>query len=274
MCLPVGRHDRQVGAAQRRAQEARAKRAASRQDPPRECLQLLIMRYPHLEGCIKTTNYNVPNEVDINEDLEAAQLLLELRSFQPVQGPLAERKQTQDQALQVSTCTTPVLDQRLSDLLTTNAAVKAYTGVESTALLDAIVRCTERIDSQKSELTVRERVILVLIKMKTNLSFACLAIIFKVSKTSISRYFHSTLQTLSRVMKAALPWPSTEEVANNLPKCFQSFSNVRVVLDGTEIEVEKARCLACRIWTYSHYKGTHTRRSFWLVFLPRDSSLF
>ncbi|CAN7946386.1 unnamed protein product [Ixodes hexagonus] len=140
-------------------------------------------------------------------------------------------------------------------------------------MLDAIVRCAERIDSQKSELTVRERVIIVLIKMKTNVSFACLAIIFKVSKTIISRHFHSTFQTLSRVMKAALPWPSKEEVANNLPKCFQDFSNVRVVVDGTEIEyvhIPHAKRLVFSTFIIRE----HTRRSFWLVFLPRDSSLF
>ncbi|CAN8028786.1 unnamed protein product [Ixodes persulcatus] len=185
-------------------------------------------------------------------------MLLDLA--RPVQVPLAQGEVTQDKAVQVNTSTAPVQNQRLSDLLTTDASVRAYTGIESMALLNAIVRCAEKIHSQTSELTMREKVILVLTKIKTNLSFTCLAINFKISKVSTSRYFHTTLQVLSQIMKAALPWPSKDEVVNNLPRCFQNFANVRVVLDGTEIEIEKAACLACRIWTYSHYKGRHTAK--------------
>lgn len=40
-CLPVRTHERRAGPAQLRAQEARAKRAATRQDVPRESLQSL-----------------------------------------------------------------------------------------------------------------------------------------------------------------------------------------------------------------------------------------
>ncbi|KAG0444740.1 hypothetical protein HPB47_013438, partial [Ixodes persulcatus] len=97
-------------------------------------------------------------------------------------------------------------------------------------------------------------VILVLTEMKTNISFTCLAINFKISRASTSPYFPNTLQVLSQIIKAPLPWPSRDEAINNLPRCFQNFANVRVVLDGTEIEIEKAACLACRIWKYSHSK--------------------
>lgn len=43
-----------------------------------------------------------------------------------------------------------------------------------------------------------------------------------------------------------------------MPKCFENYKNCRVVLDCTEIKIQKLKCLKCRIMSYSHYKGTHT----------------
>ena len=40
-----------------------------------------------------------------------------------------------------------------------------------------------------------------------------------------------------------------------MPKCFDQFRNVRVVLDCTEVSVERPNCLECRISSYSHYHG-------------------
>ncbi|CAN7983522.1 unnamed protein product, partial [Ixodes hexagonus] len=53
-------------------------------------------------------------------------------------------------------------------------------------------------------------------------------------------------------------WPTREENKNNLPSCFKDYAEVRVVLDCTEVEIEKSHCLACRLFTYSYYKGRHT----------------
>ncbi|KAG0441277.1 hypothetical protein HPB47_015995, partial [Ixodes persulcatus] len=60
------------------------------------------------------------------EDLEVAEMLLDLT--RPVQVPLAQGEVAQDKAVQVNTSTAPVQNQRLSDLLTTDASVRAYTG--------------------------------------------------------------------------------------------------------------------------------------------------
>lgn len=44
----------------------------------------------------------------------------------------------------------------------------------------------------------------------------------------------------------------------NIPYCFEKFTNTRVVLDCTEIPIQKPKCLTCRIKTYSNYKSTFT----------------
>lgn len=49
-----------------------------------------------------------------------------------------------------------------------------------------------------------------------------------------------------------------EEINNNIPQCFNNFKEVCVLLDCTEIPIEKTKCINCRVLTYSHYYGTNT----------------
>lgn len=90
------------------------------------------------------------------------------------------------------------------------------------------------------------------------MTFACLGVLFGFSSGLCRDIFYSTLSLLAVTLKPAIYWPSKEEVLNNMPRCFQNFKNTRVVLDCTEIKIEKLKCLRCRIMSYSHYKGTHT----------------
>lgn len=43
-----------------------------------------------------------------------------------------------------------------------------------------------------------------------------------------------------------------------MPYCFKKFPNTRVVLVCTEIQIQKPKCLSCRIKLYSNYKSTFT----------------
>ncbi|KAH9371108.1 hypothetical protein HPB48_015673 [Haemaphysalis longicornis] len=124
--------------------------------------------------------------------------------------------------------------------------------------LEEDTEAVSEIDLLKTERSVLERVVLVLVRLKTFLSFKCLATLFGVSETTVHRYFYSTLRTLAAVMESAVPWPTKTEVQQNEPHCFAAFTDVRIVLDCTEVEVEKSHCASCRILTYSHYKGVHT----------------
>ena len=43
-----------------------------------------------------------------------------------------------------------------------------------------------------------------------------------------------------------------------MPACFKKYGETRIVLDSTEISLQKSECLQCRLRTYSHYKSNHT----------------
>nr|XP_054921356.1 uncharacterized protein LOC129382037 [Dermacentor andersoni] len=163
-----------------------------------------------------------------------------------------------DIGIQVCTDSSPARRNTSVDLLSTDAAIKAFTGVETAELLMYLSEAVAKLDALSTECSVLERVILVLVRLKTFLSFKCLAVLFAISEATVHRYFYGTVRPLAAVLEAAVPWPTAEEIKKNQPHCFAAFGDVRVVLDCTEVEVEKSHCASCRILTYSHYKGVHT----------------
>lgn len=66
------------------------------------------------------------------------------------------------------------------------------------------------------------------------------------------------LDILYICLKPAIFWPSKDNISKNILQCFKGFENVRVVLDCTEIPIQKSKNLCCQIVTYSHYKSTYT----------------
>lgn len=186
----------------------------------------------------------------VDDELTVARALLILQGG----GPL----QTKDESAQVDTRSLVRKRETLDDLLKTDAEVKAFTGVESIQLLQRISKNVKRFDTMNTELSVHERVVLVLVRLKTFLSFKCIGTLFRVSEATVHRSVYGTLPTLAAVLKSAVYWPTKGEIKKSIPHCFRDNCEVRVVLDCTEVEIEKSHCLACRLFTYSYYKGRHT----------------
>ncbi|CAN7948575.1 unnamed protein product [Ixodes pacificus] len=191
-----------------------------------------------------------PRHHHVDDELTVARALLILQGGGP--------PQTKDESAQVDTRSLVRKRETLDNLLKTDAEVKAFTGVESIQLLQRISKNVQRFDTMNTELSVHERVVLVLVRLKTFLSFKCIGTLFRVSEATVHRYFYGTLPTLAAVLKSAVYWPTKGEVKENIPHCFRDYCEVRVVLDCTEVEIEKSHCLACRLFTYSYYKGRHT----------------
>lgn len=59
-------------------------------------------------------------------------------------------------------------------------------------------------------------------------------------------------------LEQGIPFPDKDEVSKNIPICFNDFRNVRVVVDCTEIFIQKPKSLCCQQATYSRYKSTYT----------------
>lgn len=142
------------------------------------------------------------------------------------------------------------------DFFTSDQDMRILTGLETCRMFRGIVECCKR--RRNSAIDVERNVIMTMMKLKHDLSYSFLSIVFRLSVPTIASIFTSTLSLLSACLSAVLYWPSVDEVRENMPKCFQKFQKTRVVLDCTEFPVESAKCLRCRILTYSNYKGQNT----------------
>lgn len=141
----------------------------------------------------------------------------------------------------------------------TDSDLHKFGGICSLNLLNAIEAGVSAIISNDHfSYPLKGVIMMVFVKLKLNVSFRVLALLFNISETTCRRYFHNVLGYIAKVLKTTVLWASKDEILRNMPKCFNSFSSVVVVLDCTEIKIEKPKCLHCRIMTYSHYKGDHT----------------
>lgn len=142
--------------------------------------------------------------------------------------------------------------------------MSTLTGLESFDILNTIVDIVKLVYKDKFEknnvrMNTRDRVIMTYMKLKQHVSYSLLAIIFNCySAKHCQRVLYNTVKILSKCLKPAISWPSREEISKKLPQCFEEFEDVPVVLDCTEIFIQKPANLCCQVITYSHYKGSQT----------------
>ncbi|XP_046874125.1 uncharacterized protein LOC124466350 isoform X2 [Hypomesus transpacificus] len=85
---------------------------------------------------------------------------------------------------------------------------------------------------------------------------------FNVSQSTVSRICITWTNFLYFMLGSLLIWPSRESVNDLMPQCFKStFPKTRVILDCTEIHVQKPSSKVLNSEIYSHYKGTTTLKS-------------
>jgi hypothetical protein len=134
------------------------------------------------------------------------------------------------------------------------------TGIPTLQLFYRLVEyiCKYEAKEVKFVMPVEERVCLTLMRLKLDISFAAIAVLFKCTSQSCINYFYNMIPKLYDILKVMIYIPALEIVRMRLPKCFEKYKNTRLVLDCTEIPIEKPKCLNCRILSYSFYKGTNT----------------
>lgn len=113
-------------------------------------------------------------------------------------------------------------------------------------------------DEKKPEL-LKVYILIVFVKIKSNMNFIHMSPIFKLSQSTLSRNFKKYVPYIRSALTGFIHFPTKEEIRCNLPNHFKpDFVNVRGVLDCTEVSIEVPKCINCKIATYSHYKGQNT----------------
>lgn len=148
----------------------------------------------------------------------------------------------------------------LYDLLGTHSAINSFTGISSAKVLKVIVEAVQHhyTDQTSHRLAIKEPIVLLLTKLKCDLTYTTLSVLFGISHELCKKYFCEMLPIISEVLGFTIQLPSLKKIKQNMPKCFEQFQSVRIVLDCTEIFIQKPKCLSCRIRFYSQYKSNTT----------------
>lgn len=135
-------------------------------------------------------------------------------------------------------------------------------GIQSYKILDTIVEIVQQTYGSllhNNKISLRDRIVMTYVKLKQNVSYSFLAIIFNsCTARHCQRIFYSTLKMLSKCLKIFIPWPSRDEISKNIPTQFEIFKDVRVVVDCTEIFIQAPTKLCCQEIVYSQYKSSPT----------------
>jgi hypothetical protein len=140
------------------------------------------------------------------------------------------------------------------DVFDTDRKLRSLTGITNLKLLATLVTLLEMLKpvGKNSKLSTAEKIVLTFLKLKLNLPFRVLGILFDISPTSVKNIFHESIHIIEKCLQSVVYWPSKEEEMCNMLKSFieNGFANVRVIL---------LLLLFYFPYEYSHYNDIHMR---------------
>lgn len=154
--------------------------------------------------------------------------------------------------------------------------VQLYTGLPSYALLNIVFNfvapCIRH--HHRSTTSKFSQFLMVLMKLRLNLTDADLAYRFGVSRSTVSRIFLKWITVMYARMKPLIIWPEREELKRTMPYEFvQHFKNCVCIIDCFEVFIERPSDLMARAKTYSNYKH-HNTVKFLIGISPQGSISF
>lgn len=113
--------------------------------------------------------------------------------------------------------------------------------------------------SSKYSLELIDQFFAVLMRLRLGLFAKDLADRFKVSEATFSKHFSSWLSLIYEELKVINPFPSREIVNRTMPESFKSkYPTTRVIIDCTEIFLQRSSSLINQSLTFSNYKHHNT----------------
>lgn len=111
-------------------------------------------------------------------------------------------------------------------------------------------------------LSLSDQFFLFLCRLRQGFLVQDLAIRFNVSQATVSRICITWINFMYYMLGSIPIWPSRETVNELMPQSFRdTFPRTRVILDCTELHVQRPSSKVLNSETYSHYKGTTTLKS-------------
>ena len=121
----------------------------------------------------------------------------------------------------------------------------------------------ERIVTQRL-LTLKEELLVTLVHLQRGLEVDIVSDNMGISSALVSRIVTTWIHLLSWELKFLIKWPTRQQVASTLPRAFRFFSKTRVIIDCTELQLQKPSLPSVQRKSYSTYTNTETLLNVWL----------
>ncbi|XP_063366807.1 uncharacterized protein LOC134655286 [Cydia amplana] len=113
--------------------------------------------------------------------------------------------------------------------------------------------------SNVTSLSTEDQFFLTLMKLRQNKCIFELSRFFNISETTVSNIFITWINFIHQLWSRINIWPSKELIQYYMPQHFKQYDeNVRVILDGTEIAVQKPKNPTSQQASWSSYKHANT----------------
>ena len=170
-------------------------------------------------------------------------------------------------------------DSKLSLIRGNDAKTTFYTGLPSFAVFMALftflepkmgkvsvwsgnsgrdITRGESSKGRKRKLSLEEELLAVLMRLRLGLLLEDMADRFDIAKGTASKIFTTWIKVLAVELKTVFPWPSKELVLQKTPAQFKQYPNTRILIDCTEVFIQRPSSLQSQALTFSNYKNHNT----------------
>ena len=133
------------------------------------------------------------------------------------------------------------------------------TGIPTVAVFMWLLGIVGLFFKKIGNLSAGDQLLLVLMKLRLNLTNKDLAMRFRICPTLVSKILKHVLPIISQRLGFLIKWPEKNTVLKNLPKVFKkTYKKCRVIIDCSEIFIQRPSNLDARAKTYSNYKHHNT----------------
>jgi len=116
------------------------------------------------------------------------------------------------------------------------------------------------VQSNQKNLTPKNEFLLTLMRLRLTVLNEDLADRFGISVTTCSNIFKTWTRFLAQTLGKLVAWLPKENILDNMPKAFRKagHSNLRVIIDCSEVFIERSKALDVQAATWSDYKSHNT----------------